>query len=98
MDSIPFTSSPLQVRKLSLAFMVKEDARTIEPEGLVRVGTMAKGKGMGGWGMSTMRPKGVLALGWACLSSAASGRTEHRPTSEDYPDSVVRRTTFTAGG
>src|SRR6201996_5220302 len=44
------------------------------------------------------RPKGVLGLGWACLESAAAGRTEHVPTSEDYPDTVVRRTTFTAGG
>jgi pimeloyl-ACP methyl ester carboxylesterase len=44
------------------------------------------------------RPKGVLALGWACLESAASGRTEHRPTSQDYPDSLVRRVRFTAGG
>jgi len=44
------------------------------------------------------RPKGVLGLGWACLECAASGRTEHVPTSEDYPDSVVRRISFTAGG
>ena len=44
------------------------------------------------------RPKGVLALGWACLESAVSGRTEHRPTSADYPDTVVRRASFTAGG
>jgi pimeloyl-ACP methyl ester carboxylesterase len=27
-----------------------------------------------------------------------SGRTEHRPTSADYPDSVVRRIRFAAGG
>ena len=40
----------------------------------------------------------MLALGWACLESAASGRPEHRPTSEDYPDSVVRRVSFAAGG
>jgi pimeloyl-ACP methyl ester carboxylesterase len=44
------------------------------------------------------RPKGVLGLGWACIESAAAGRTEHVPTSADYPDTVVRRTTFTAGG
>jgi pimeloyl-ACP methyl ester carboxylesterase len=44
------------------------------------------------------RPKGILALGWACLESAVSGRTEHRPTSSDYPDTVVRRITFEAGG
>lgn len=44
------------------------------------------------------RPKGVLAMGWACFESAARGRTEHAPTSADYPDTVVRRTTFIAGG
>jgi len=44
------------------------------------------------------RPTGVFALGWACIESAASGRTEHRPTSADYPDSVVRRVNFAAGG
>ncbi|MGA0601799.1 alpha/beta fold hydrolase [Caulobacter sp. KR2-114] len=47
--------------------------------------------------MSTKRATGVLALGWACFESAATGRTEHRPTSADYPESVVRRTSFTAG-
>ncbi|MBS0490999.1 alpha/beta fold hydrolase [Phenylobacterium sp.] len=44
------------------------------------------------------RPKGVLSVGWACFASAASGRTEHVPTSDDYPDSVVRRFRFEAGG
>ena len=44
------------------------------------------------------RPKGVLAMGWAAFESAARGRTEHAPTSTDYPDTVVRRTSFTAGG
>src|ERR1700728_2022649 len=44
------------------------------------------------------RPRGVLGLGWACLESAAAGRTEHVPTSKDYPESVMRRITFTAGG
>jgi pimeloyl-ACP methyl ester carboxylesterase len=44
------------------------------------------------------RPKGVLAMGWAAFESAARGRTEHAPTSADYPDTVVRRTSFTAGG
>lgn len=48
--------------------------------------------------MASRRPKGILALGWACLESAASGRTEHRPTSADYEDAVVRRISFTAGG
>jgi len=44
------------------------------------------------------RPKGVLALGWACLECAAVGRTEHVPTAALYPDDVVRRVSFTAGG
>jgi len=44
------------------------------------------------------RPKGVLAMGWACLECAATGRTEHAPTSAHYPDSVVRRTSFVSGG
>ncbi len=48
--------------------------------------------------MARKRPKGLLAMGWACIESAALGRTEHASTSADYPDSVVRRTSFTAGG
>jgi pimeloyl-ACP methyl ester carboxylesterase len=37
-------------------------------------------------------------MGWAAIEAAAKGRTEHAPTSSDYPDHVVRRTSFTAGG
>lgn len=37
-------------------------------------------------------------MGWACFEAAASGRREHAPTSADYPDTVVRRTSFIAGG
>ena len=37
-------------------------------------------------------------MGWASIESAARGRTEHSPTSDSYPDTVVRRTSFTAGG
>jgi pimeloyl-ACP methyl ester carboxylesterase len=40
----------------------------------------------------------VLGIGWACIESSVSGRTEHRPTSEIYADDVVRRISFTAGG
>jgi pimeloyl-ACP methyl ester carboxylesterase len=36
-------------------------------------------------------------MGWAAVEAAAKGRTEHAPLSEDYPDSVVRRTSFMAG-
>ncbi|HTX49416.1 MAG TPA: alpha/beta hydrolase [Caulobacteraceae bacterium] len=48
--------------------------------------------------MARKRPKGVLGLFWACLESAAAGRTEHVPTSRDYPETVMKRITFTAGG
>jgi len=48
--------------------------------------------------VSRRRPKGILAMGWASFESAVRGRTEHAPTSADYPDSVVRRVGFTAGG
>jgi len=44
------------------------------------------------------RPKGVLAMGWACIEAAAAGRTEHKPLAEDYPEHVVRRTSFAAAG
>ena len=48
--------------------------------------------------MARRRPKTVLEMGWACFECAATGRTEHLPTSEDYPDTVVRRFHFAAGG
>ena len=48
--------------------------------------------------MARKRPKGVLAMGWACIECAATGRTEHAPTSADYAETVIRRTGFTAGG
>jgi len=44
------------------------------------------------------RPRGVLEIGWAVIESAATGRTEHVPTADDYPESVVRRINFQAGG
>ena len=48
--------------------------------------------------MARHRPKGVLEIGWAVVESAAAGRKEHVPTSQDYPDTVVRRFSFNAGG
>jgi pimeloyl-ACP methyl ester carboxylesterase len=48
--------------------------------------------------MKRQRPRGVLGVGLACIQAAAAGRVEHAPTSEDYPDSVVRRVYFEAGG
>jgi pimeloyl-ACP methyl ester carboxylesterase len=45
------------------------------------------------------RPKGVLGITLACIEGVARGRTEHAPAAAvDYPESVVRRTTFEAGG
>jgi pimeloyl-ACP methyl ester carboxylesterase len=40
----------------------------------------------------------VLGLGWACIESAVTGRLEHRPTSAEFSEDVVRRTSFVAGG
>lgn len=48
--------------------------------------------------MARRRPKGVWQMGWAAVEAAVKGRTEHAPTSADYPETVVRRTSFTAGG
>ncbi len=48
--------------------------------------------------MARRRPRGVLGLGLACLECAAVGRTEHVPTAKDYPETVVRRISFSAGG
>lgn len=48
--------------------------------------------------MPRKRPKGVIQMGWAAIEAAAKGRTEHAPTSSDYPDDVVRRTSFLSGG
>lgn len=44
------------------------------------------------------RPRGLIAVGWAAIEAAVRGRTEHAPTSADFPDHVVRRTSFVAGG
>ena len=37
-------------------------------------------------------------MGWAAVDAAARGRTEHAPTLADYPDHLVRRTSFQSGG
>ena len=45
------------------------------------------------------RPKGVLGITLACIEGMARGRTEHAPAAAiDYPETVVRRVTFEAGG
>jgi len=43
------------------------------------------------------RPKGLLPIFATCIECALSGRREHVPTSEEYPEGVVRRISFTAG-
>lgn len=48
--------------------------------------------------MQRKRPKGLLAMGWAAVEAAAKGRTEHAPTSADYPEDIVRRISFVSGG
>ena len=48
--------------------------------------------------MTHKRPKGIFGVGWACLEAAIHGRVEHRPTAADYPESVMKRISFTAGG
>jgi pimeloyl-ACP methyl ester carboxylesterase len=48
--------------------------------------------------MANNRPKGMLGVGWACLEATLHRRAEHRPTSADYPDTIVKRINFTAGG
>jgi pimeloyl-ACP methyl ester carboxylesterase len=37
-------------------------------------------------------------MGWAAIEAAATGRTEHALTSDSYPDNLVRKASFTAGG
>ena len=49
-------------------------------------------------GMANRRPKGLLGVGWACIEATVHGRAEHRPTSADYPDTLVKRVSFAAGG
>ena len=48
--------------------------------------------------MARRRPKGVLEITWAVAESAVWGRQEHVPVADDYPDTVVRRISFAAGG
>ncbi len=48
--------------------------------------------------MAAARPKGVFAIGWACVASASLGRSEHVPTTALYPDHLIERITFEAGG
>lgn len=47
--------------------------------------------------MARKRPKGWLAIGVACVECSVTGRTEHCPTGDCYPDDVVRRDSFMDG-
>jgi pimeloyl-ACP methyl ester carboxylesterase len=44
------------------------------------------------------RPKGVLEIGWAVMEAAWTGRREHLPHWAEYPDALVERIGFRAGG
>lgn len=44
------------------------------------------------------RPQGVLAMGLSSFGCALTGRREHLSTALEYPDDVVRRIGFEAGG
>jgi pimeloyl-ACP methyl ester carboxylesterase len=48
--------------------------------------------------MLKRRPKGVLEIGWAAIEAGWTGRTEHLPFWAEYPDALVERTFFRAGG
>src|SRR3569833_2862490 len=37
-------------------------------------------------GVARKRPKGLLPIFGACIACAVSGRREHVPTAEEYPD------------
>jgi pimeloyl-ACP methyl ester carboxylesterase len=44
------------------------------------------------------RPKGLIPILAACIECELTGRREHLPTSSEYPETVVRRISFKAGG
>ncbi|HEX8233181.1 MAG TPA: alpha/beta hydrolase [Caulobacteraceae bacterium] len=44
------------------------------------------------------RPKGVIAKGANAFLLALTGKREHVPTGEEYPEQVVKRVSFEAGG
>ena len=48
--------------------------------------------------MARKRPRGILPLFAACIACAVSGRREHVPTADEYPDTVIKRISFEAGG
>ena len=58
----------------------------------------AFGLEIGGQRQKRAPRRSLLALGWACVESGLAGRAEHRPTHVLYPEEVVRRVEFAAGG
>ena len=48
--------------------------------------------------MLKRRPKGVFEIGWAAMEAAWTGRAEHLPYWAEYPDALVERVFFRAGG
>jgi len=48
--------------------------------------------------MLKRRPRGVIEIGLASLEAAWSGRSEHLPHWVEYPDALVERIHFRAGG
>ncbi|HEX4181282.1 MAG TPA: alpha/beta hydrolase [Caulobacteraceae bacterium] len=48
--------------------------------------------------MLKRRPRGVWEIGLATFEAAWSGRSEHMPFWEEYPDALVERIQFRAGG
>jgi pimeloyl-ACP methyl ester carboxylesterase len=44
------------------------------------------------------RPQGVLAMGLSSIGCALTGQAEHLPTALEYPEDVVRRISYQAGG
>jgi len=48
--------------------------------------------------LARRRPRGLLSILGTCVACELMGRREHVPTSDEYPDTVVRRVRFQAGG
>jgi pimeloyl-ACP methyl ester carboxylesterase len=56
------------------------------------------GLDIGEWRGAKRKSVSLLALGWACVETTLAGRAEHHPTSDSYPENVLRRVSFEAGG
>lgn len=56
------------------------------------------GLDIGEWRSGKRKGVNLLALGWACVETALAGRAEHHPTDVAYPENVLGRVSFEAGG